>query len=128
MNERGVTLIELIVVIVAMTAGVALIGTAYMEPARSIADNENIQLAWQAAQSCADYTMGRARALYSNVALGTGQSCPTTNGITPTFDVADTSGAGACTGIAGSGVCRNVTVSAVKGGYTAQTTFMIVNY
>jgi prepilin-type N-terminal cleavage/methylation domain-containing protein len=127
-RQRGVTLIELIIVIVALTAGVALIGTAYMEPARSIADNENVQLAWQAAQACADYTIGRARALFSNVALGSGQSCPAMNGITPTFSVVDASGSGACTGIAGSGICRSVTVSAVKSGYTAQTTFTVANY
>ena len=128
MRQRGVTLIELIIVIVALTAGVALIGTAFMEPARSVADNENIQIAWQVAQACADHTLGRARALYSNITVGMANPCPTLSGITPGFTVTDISGSGACTGISGATVCRNVAITAAKGGYTASVNFMIVNY
>jgi type II secretory pathway pseudopilin PulG len=128
MRARGVTLIELVIVIVAITAGAALIGTSFTEPARSIIDNENIQLAWQVAQACADHTMGRARSLYSNITVGMANPCPTFNGITPGFTVTDTSGAGACTGIAGAGVCRKVAITASRGGYTASITLMIANY
>jgi hypothetical protein len=129
MKSHGVTLIEFIIVIVALTAGVALIGTSFVEPARSVIDNENIQISWQVAQGCAEHALGRARALYSNITVGMADPCPSLPaGVTRTFTVTDTSGAGACTGIAGAGVCRNVAITASRGGYTASVTFMIVNY
>lgn len=128
MRQAGVTLIELVIVIVALTAGVVLVGTAYVAPARSISDNEDSQIAWQVAQACADHALGQARSLYSNITVGMGNPCPTLSGVTPGFTVTDTSGAGACTGIVGAGVCRNVAVTATKGTTTASITFMVVNY
>lgn len=128
MRQRGVTLIELIIVIVALTAGVALIGTAFVQPARSIIDNENVQITWQVAQGCADYVMGRARALYANVPVATGAACPNVpGGATGTYDVSANAGAGACTGL-GATACRNVVVNASRGGYSVTLNFMFVNY
>ncbi len=131
MSQRGVTLIELIIVIVALTAGVALLGRAFVEPARSVADNENIQIAWQVAQACADHALGRKRISGTSGAFAniTGANpCPAFNGITPGWAVADTTGAGVCTGIAGAANCTQVTVTAAKGGYTATLVFVVVDY
>jgi len=128
-RQQGFTLIELIIVIVALTAGAVFVGNSFLAPARAVVDNENIQASWQIAQGCADHLMGQARALFSNVPVGSG-TCPNLSGsATGTYTVSDTSGAGACTGIAGANVCRSVAVSASNGGgYTAALTFMIVNY
>ena len=131
MKQRGVSLIELIIVIVALLAGVALLGNAFIEPARSVADNENIQIAWQVAQACADHALGRRRVSgasggFSNITVGMANPCPTLNGITPGFTVTDPAGTGACAGLAGT--CRQVAITATKGGYQASVTLVVVNY
>ncbi len=128
MRQRGITLIELVMVIVALTAGVAFLGYAFIGPAQSLSQNENMQIAWQVAQACADHALGQGRALYSNIAVGMANPCPTLSGVTPTFTVTDISGSGPCSGVAGSGVCRNVAITATKSGYTASINFMIANY
>lgn len=133
MRQRGVTLIELIVVIVALTAGVALLGQFFVEPARSVADNENIQIAWQVAQACADHALGLRRAsgasgAFANVTSPLVPACPTLSGITPTFAVSSTSNAGVCAGLGAGTACTAVTITATKSGYTASINFVVVNY
>ena len=131
MRERGVSLIELIIVIVVLVAGVALLGSAFVEPARSVADNENIQTTWHVAQACADHALGRRRPSgasggFANITVGMANPCPTLGGVTPTFTVTDTSGAGACAGLAGT--CRQIAITAAKGGYTASVNLVVVDY
>jgi Tfp pilus assembly protein PilV len=123
-RQQGVSLIELVAVIVALAAGMALLGTAYVQPARSITDNANIQTAWRVAHACADQTLGRVRApgQFSNLPVGTstltfgGTSCTITAGP----DVAN------CLGTAFT--CRPVNISATTGGYTAALNFDLFNY
>ena len=132
MRQRGVSLIELIIVIVVLVAGVALLGRAFVEPARSVAEKENIQTAWQVAQSCADHALGMRRpsgtspAGFANITVGMANPCPAFGGVTQTFTVTDTSGAGACAGVAGT--CRQIAITAAKGGYTASVNLVVVNY
>ena len=130
MIQRGVTLIELIIVIVAMTAGMALLGSYFIEPAQSVATNENIQVAWQDAQACADFALGRARApgATTNISTGMADPCPAApGGAIRTFTVANmAAGAEPCAGAAWA--CRLVTVAVTKGGYTASVNFMVVDY
>ena len=132
LREAGVSLLELVVVIVAVAAGVALLGSAYLSAAQSVATNEDIQVAWQTAQTCADYNLGRRRksgtsGVFSNVTLGAGQACPAVPvGASGTFTVTDSSGAGVCNGL--SGACRQVVVNATKGTYTASLTFVVADY
>jgi len=129
MSQRGVTLIELIIVIVAMTAGLALIGSAFIEPARSVIDNQNIQQAWQVAQGCGDFTLGRAQTpgQFSNVTVGMADPCPAAPaGATRTFTVAPmAAGTEPCAGA--TWTCRKVTITVTIGAYTASVNFMIVN-
>ena len=124
MTQRGVSLIELVVVIVAMAAGMALLGTAYIEPARSITDNANIQTAWRVAQACADQTLGRVRApgQFSNLPLGT--STLTFGGTNCTI----TAGPDVANCLATTFTCRPVNVSVTTGGYTASLNFDLFNY
>jgi len=130
MMQRGVTLIELIVVIVAMTAGMALLGSYFIQPAKSVATNEDIQIAWQGAQACADFALGRARApgIASNISTGMADPCPAApGGATRTFTVANmAAGTEPCAGAAWT--CRRVTVAVTKGTYTASLNFMVVDY
>lgn len=133
MRHRGVTLIELVVVIVVLTAGTALLGTAFLEPAKSVADNENIQMTWRVAQACADHALGVRRisgtsGSYALVTSPLVPACPTLNGITPTIAVASTTNAGACAGLGAGNACKAVTVTATRSGYTATINFVVVNY
>jgi prepilin-type N-terminal cleavage/methylation domain-containing protein len=133
MRHRGVTLIELVVVIVVLTAGAALLGTSFLEPARSIADNENIQMTWRVAQACADHALGVRRisgtsGSYALVTSPLVPACPTLNSITPTIAVAATTNVGACSALGAGSACKAVTVTASKGGYTATLNFVVVDY
>jgi len=133
MRHRGVTLIELVVVIVVLTVGTALLGKGFYEPARSVADNENIQMTWRVAQACADHALGVRRisgtsGSYALVTSPLVPACPTLNGITPTIAVSGTTNTGACFGLGGGNACKAVAVTASKGGYTATLNFVVVDY
>ena len=131
MKQRGVSLIELIVVIVALTAGMAILGGAFIVPARSVGETRNAQLAWQVAQACADHVFGRARepGQYANVALGT--SNMTFGANTCSITVGD-----GCPGICADRAnclgttftCRPVAVSSTISGYTATVNLALFNY
>jgi prepilin-type N-terminal cleavage/methylation domain-containing protein len=134
MSQRGVSLIELIIVVVALAAGIALLGTGYLQAARTVATNEDIQVAWQVAQACADHALGRVRrpGAFANVATGSNPcgSLPT-NGTTvcpgKTFyaEVNDLAvGTEPCTGAGW--ICRQVDVCVARGGYTATLTFALI--
>lgn len=137
MSQRGVSLIELIIVIVALGAGIALLGTGYLQAARTVATNEDIQVAWQVAQACADHTLGRVRrpGAFANVAVGSNPcgSLPT-NGTTvcpgETFYAKVSAlpvpppATEPCIGAGWT--CRQVDVCVARGGYTATLTFALI--
>ena len=131
MRQRGISLIELVVVMVAVTAGVALLGNAFVVPARSVGESQTVQRAWQVAQACADHVVGRARkpGQFSNIALGISTITIGTN----TCNVSVGDGCPAlcadrsnCLGTAFS--CRPVTVSAAVSGYTATLNLALFDY
>jgi type II secretory pathway pseudopilin PulG len=131
---RGVSLIELIIVIVAVTIGVVLLGDAYLSSARSVAVNENAQIAWQVAQACADHTLGRVRrpGAFANVVAGSDPCvalpangtapCPPAVGFATVTD-GPASGTEPCA----VGPCRTVAICVRRGGYDATITFMFVD-
>jgi Tfp pilus assembly protein PilV len=124
-TERGVSLIELIIVIVAVTVGLLALGNAYLAPASSIATNQDIQATWQVAQACADFTLGRIRrpGAFSNVTsdpCGAAGANLATNGTTRTVTVTNPAN---CLGTAFS--CRQFVISVTRNGYTASITFMV---
>jgi hypothetical protein len=125
----GVSLIELIVVIVAMTVGIVTLGSAYLLSARSVKTNEDIQIAWQVAQACADHTYGRVRrpGAFANVVAGSNPcSLLPANGTVRTVTVTDMAGGTEpCAGAAWS--CRQVLVTVTRGGYSATVNFMFLD-
>ena len=126
----GMTLIELVIVIVALSGGVALLGRAFIEPARSVIDNENIQITWQVTQACLEHTLGSVRkpGSFGAVVIGSDPcSALPANGTTRTATVSDyTSGAEPCP--TGGWSCRLVSVQAGRGGYTASASYVFINY
>jgi prepilin-type N-terminal cleavage/methylation domain-containing protein len=130
MSARGVTLIELVIVIVALSIGVLLLGTAYLQAARSIPTNENIQIATQVAQACADHILGRRRMPGTFTFLGsTPPLCPTINGLTPVVSVTAMGTGPIPTDPCQTGwTCNLVDVQVTRDGFTAQVQFMAVQY
>jgi len=134
MRQRGASLIEVIIVIVVLAAGIALLGTGYLQAARTVATNEDIQVAWQVAQACADHTLGRVRrpGAFANVTVGSNPcgGLPT-NGTTvcpgeTLYARVSTLAAGTepCTG--GGWTCLQVDVCVARGGHTATLTFPLI--
>jgi len=121
----GVSLLELIIVILAVTAGLVALGNAYVASASSVAVNQDIQIAWQVAQACADHTLGRMRkpGAFANVTsdpCGAGGANLPTNGASRTVTVTNP---GSCLGTASS--CRQIVIAVTRGSYTASITFMV---
>jgi Tfp pilus assembly protein PilW len=130
----GSTLIELIVVIVATTIGLVTLGSAYLTSARSVTANEDIQIAWQDAQSCADFILGAVRrpGTVASVPLAN-PSAVCTNAAVPLHGgsarvvIVSSIAAGTEPCAAAGWVCRLVNVSVTRGSYTASVNFMFVD-
>lgn len=132
-RASGVSLIELVVVIVALSIGMVILGSAFLSSARSVSVNEDVQITWQVAQACADHVLGRVRrpGAYANVD-GSSDPCTAINANGTTGCAVGTqyvsvenlaSGAGPCT----VGPCRRITVCARRNGYDAKVLFMFVD-
>ncbi len=121
---RGVSLIELVIVIVAVTIGLLALGNAYIAPALSISTNQDIQAAWQVAQACADHTLGSIRSsggfasVTGDVCGAAGANLPT-NGATRTVAVTNPS---PCLGTAFG--CRQFVITVSRNGASASITFI----
>ena len=132
-RARGVSLIELVIVIVAMSIGLVALGGAYLSSGRSVELNEDVQVAWQVAQACADHTLGRVRrpGAFANVAAGSNPcSGIAANGTTgcaggqyATVANAPAAGTEPCA----VGPCRTVSICARRGGYDATLTFVFTD-
>jgi prepilin-type N-terminal cleavage/methylation domain-containing protein len=132
--QRGVSLIELVIVIVAVSIGVVALGTAYLSSAKSVDLNEDIQIGWQNAQSCADFILGAVRrpGTFASVPVAspstvcTTAAVPLDAGSTRVVTVSALAAASEPCALAG-WTCRLVNVSVSRSGYTASVNFMIVN-
>jgi prepilin-type N-terminal cleavage/methylation domain-containing protein len=131
---RGVSLIELIIVIVAVSIGVAALGTAYLTSAKSVTLNEDIQIAWQDAQSCAEFILGSVRRPGSFASVPAASPSPVCTAAAVPLNAASTRVVSVAALAAGtepcalaSWSCRMVNVSVTRSGYTASVNFMIVD-
>jgi hypothetical protein len=113
---------------------VVLLGDAYLTSARSVALNEDTQIAWQVAQACADHTLGRVRrpGAFTNVVAGSnpcaGIAANGTGTCLPTDRYAVVvDGPAAGTEPCAVGPCRTVSVCVRRGGYDATLTLMFVD-
>ncbi len=137
----GISLIELIVAIVAITIAGTLFVAALLPAAQSITADAELQAATRQAQECAEHIIMRRRvqgtAGWSNVSLGSGTSVCNSltldSGYTRTVNVVDpntpTPGtSAACPSAILTDTCKLVQVIVTKGDTTADIRFMLVYY
>ena len=127
MRQRGVTLIEMVIVIVILAIAATAIMDQFVTGARSYETNESVQTAAQLAQECAEHILATRRLQGHTAATAATTICdalPTIAGFTPTvsFVVAPTP---PCV----TAPCTEVTVTVTQGGNTrANVVFMLGSY
>jgi prepilin-type N-terminal cleavage/methylation domain-containing protein len=134
---HGMSMIELIMVIVILGIAAVAIGSAFMHSSRSLRLNEDMQRAWQIAQECADHVLGTARkpGAFTAVSLAAPSSIcsslPADAGFTRVVNV--TAAATGSTTIAlcnsTAWACRRVDIQVSRGAATiAALNFMLIQY
>jgi len=132
-EQRGFTLIELIVVIIIMAiASVPLFGL-FSQSSISMLANEKIQTAAQLAQERAEYLMAlRRNQNYFATDISVGQVenlAGNYTGYTRTTSIVDETIPYAGSDCPAVGACKQITVSVAEAGKTrAEITFVLVNY
>ena len=128
-SERGFSLIELIMIIVALGIMGAFLSTTLTQLPRPLTVNEGAQTASQLAQQCSERILGRRRnplVGFTPIASGICAGLP----VLPGYAINDVVNAafvgGACPGVAGT--CKRVTVTVTRNAVTVATTdFVLVN-
>lgn len=124
---RGITLIELIMVMVVISVAVAVFATSFVGLPRGLSVDENAQTAAQLAQACSEHILAQRRGTggYTSVVSGMCTGIPALAGFNG-YTVADTvatSAFAACP----AATCKTVTVTVTLGAATpALVTFMLV--
>lgn len=132
MTRAGYSLIELILVIVVVSIAAVSIGSAYSFISRAESFKEDLLIATQAAQECADHIIGRARRPNNYSLVPTGATAcnviavPT--GFTRTVTVTGVVGPSGtiCTGAGWA--CKSVVITLTRGSATASANLMLINY
>jgi len=128
-TERGFSLIELIMIIVAIGVMGAFLATTYSQLPRSLEVNEGSQTGAQLAQQCSERVIAQRRnpAIgFGPIATGVCAGLPAPAGYAIT-DAVDAAYAGAACPVAGA--CKRVTVSVTRNAVmVAQTDFLLVDY
>lgn len=126
---RGFSLIELIMIIVAIGVMGALLATSYTQVPRSLEVNEGSQTGAQLAQQCSERVLAQRRnpAIgFAPIATGVCAGLPAPAGYA-IVDVVDAAYAGVACPAAGA--CKRVTVTVTRNAVmVAQTDFLLVSY
>jgi len=132
-RRRGFSLIEMTMVIVVVSvAAVPLLGSL-AQPGRALLLAEDLQVATNVAQACADFIVRSHHdgvTLYANITTTTCNFLPTTTGYPPVVTVSGVTSATvpACPS-ALTGYCKQVGVTVTKSGTKlADLSFMVTNY
>jgi len=129
-EQRGFTLIELIVVIIIMAiASVPLFGL-FSQAGVSMLANEKIQTATQLAQERAEHLLAvRRNQGYTAADVSVGQVENLAGNYTRTTSIIDETVPYAGSDCPAVGACKQITVSVAEAGKTrAEITFLLVNY
>ena len=133
MKQRsGFSMIELIMVIVAVAIGAVAIGSAFAHMSRSLALNEDLQRASQVAQECAEHVLALARPPRGHyAAVAAASPSAVCNGMAAAgFNrVVNVTAMAAAAPICAAGWnCRRVQITVSKGSAVVEVNFMIVQY
>jgi Tfp pilus assembly protein PilV len=127
-RSGGFSLVELIMIIVVLSVGIAGLTALYGELGGAIDVNDDIGAGAQAAQRCAEHVLMQRRAStgagYAGVVSGLCAALPAVGGFTATDVAAAYGGAGCPVGA----TCQQVTVTASNGSTSRVVTFMVVDY
>jgi type II secretory pathway pseudopilin PulG len=134
-TARGFSLIELIMIIVAIGVIGAFLTTSFTQLPRSLAVNEGAQTASQLAQECSEQMIARRRSTvagfgFASIVIGSDPCAglPTLAGYTVTGTVVDLSGVAPCPSVAANS-CKRVTVTVTRNAVTvAVNEIMLVNF
>lgn len=139
-RQRGISLIELIIVIVILTVSAAFVAVALLPAAKSIEVDEYIRTATREAQECMTHVVMRRReqgipGWATNLAVASPStlcnSLGVTTGFTRVLNVTNTDSTGtpACPS-ASTGTCKLavVTVTHTASGYSAVLRLLFINY
>ena len=132
-QQRGFSLIEMTMVIVVVSvAAVPLLGSL-AQPGRALLLAEDLQVATNVAQACADFIVRSHHdgvTSYANITTTTCNSLPVTSGYPPVVTVTDVTSAtiSACPS-ASIGFCKKLIVTVTKSSTKlSELTFMVTNY
>lgn len=130
--HAGFSLIELVMVILIVAIAAAGIGGAYAYMSRSLALNEDLQLASQVAQECAEHILSRARPPQGHyAAIAAASPSAECNALAaPGFTrVVNVTTMAAAAPLCNAGwACKRVHVSVTKGTAAVDVNFMIIQY
>lgn len=128
---RGFSLIELIMIIVAIGVFGAFLTTTLTQLPRSLTVSEGAQTASQLAQQCSERVLAQRRdpaVGFALIASGTCAGLPTLTGYVVTDTVTDVSGAAPCPSTAANS-CKEVVVTVIRNGVTvAVNNLLLVNF
>lgn len=130
---RGFSLIELIMIIVALGVASAFLAASFTQLPRSLAVNEGAQTSSQLAQQCSERVLARRRSTaaglgFGSIASGMCVGLPTIAGYAITDVVVDASGVAPCPSVAANS-CKRVTVTVTRNAVTvAVNEIMLVNF
>lgn len=143
MRARGVSLIELVIVVVAVAVAAAFLAAPYATFVGSVTRGDQIRRAWQLVHECAEYALGKRRKPGSFAALVAGtytgdeanNPCRSSQlslpaGFSRTVAICDASSGGGCPNASCSAgwSCKRVDVTVTASGFTAGATFMAIDY
>jgi len=139
-QQHGISLLELVFVILVLTISAAFVAAALVPAAKSIEVDEYIRTATREAQECMTHVIMRRRqqgipGWTTNIAVASPSTLCNSLGIaagfTRTLNITDTTSAGtpACPSAA-AGTCKLAVVTVVHtdSGYSADLRMMFVNY
>lgn len=133
-RASGFTLIELVIVMIVISAGLAGLASLFSNTSTSLSTNETLQRATQYAQECAEkvsatrHSPSGGFASISNTICDTLPALPA--GFTRSAVVTTISGTGIAPDPCPSGTnnCKSVLVTVTKGALSSSITVMLVDY
>lgn len=127
-TSLGFSLVELVMIIVVLSLGVTGLIALFAQPGRSIVVSNDIGVAAQVAQRCAEHVLAQRRANaavgYAGIVSGLCAGLPAYGG----FTASDVAAAYAGAGCPGGANCTQVTVTASNGSTSRALNFIVVNY